>query len=107
MDSLQIIETRALKTATKAFGAHTGRIYSQLTDSPTTERIYISVPEGYKFLGNVNLVVNGVVGVTAIFDGSGLNASTVLNPYLFNASTANLPANTQYDFHIYSLVIKI
>lgn len=107
MASLHIIETRVLKTATKAFGAHTGRVYSQLTDNPTTDRIYVSIPEGYKFLGNVNLVVNGVVGVTAIFDGSDLNASTVLNPYLFNASTSNLPVSTKYDFHIYSLVISI
>ena len=106
MGNLKIIETRAVIQGTKNFGAHTGRSLSNVTDASTT-RVNVTVPEGYRFLGNVNLVVNGVPGIEAIFDGSNLNAATSLNPYLFNASTQNYTGPYNLDFHVYSLVISI
>ena len=106
MGNLKIIETRVVIEATKNFGAHTGRSLSNVTDASTT-RINVTVPTGYRFLGNVNLVVNGVPGIEAIFDGSNLNAATSLNPYLFNASSQNYISPYNLDFHIYSLVIPV
>lgn len=64
-----------------------------------------NVPTGYTLIGNVNITVNGQIGVSATFDGAQIASQSVI-PFVFNGSNNNISANSSYTFRLYSLCYK-
>lgn len=84
-----------------ALNAHSGSSLTGLGGTALTP----NAPTGYTFVGNVNIVLNGLIGVQATFDGD-QSVSQSVNPYIFNGSTSNLASGTGCTVRMYSLCCK-
>jgi hypothetical protein len=101
-DSVVITDRVVHVTFTKALNAHQGAKLLSLGGSALSPK----VPDGYTFVGNVNIALNGLIGVFALFDGANQYKATSVTPYVYNASDANYSAGSTCDVHLFSLCIK-
>lgn len=89
-------------SSTAALNAHNGATLTNLGGTALVP----NVPSGYTFLGNVNITLNGLVGVSAAFNGATQMTSQSVNPFIFNSSNNNISTGTSYTLRLYSLCYK-
>lgn len=99
---IKIIETTSSVTTTAVIAAHGGKSWTGIGGTA----IVPSVPSGYTFVGNVNVACNGLVGVSAAFDGNNQMTSQSVNPYMFNANTAQVNVGSTMTVRLYSVCVK-
>jgi hypothetical protein len=100
---ITIRETVITSTTIEDLPADTGKSWSALTGNPVS----VEVPDGYTLVGKVNVVINGLIGATASFDGVSQHTSITINPFIFNGrTTANYTAGMAATIRVYSLIVK-
>ena len=100
---VKVVETRKNFTTIKSLNSHSGRSLHELTG----EYIVPIIPEGYQFVGNVNVVLSGLVGVSANFDFEGdATNQTGVSPYIYNGSNNNISVENLFNVKLYSLCVK-
>lgn len=99
--SILVVERAINTVSTSALNAHSGKSLTALGGTALTP----NVPTGYTFIGNVNITVNGQVGVTATFDGTQATSQSVV-PFIFNGSNNNISAGANIMVRMYSLCYK-
>lgn len=97
-----VTETSVDVNITQGLNVGGGKAWTGLGGSA----IVPTVPSGYTFAGNVNVTVNGAVGVYATFDGNNQYNSRSVNPYISNASPNALSSGTRLNVRLYSLCYK-
>lgn len=97
-----ITETSVEANITQSLNAGGGKAWTGLGGSA----IAPNIPSGYTFVGNVNVTVNGAVGIYATFDGPNQYNSRSVNPYISNASPNVLSSGTRLNVRLYSLCYK-
>lgn len=99
--SILVVERAINIVSTSALNAHSGKSLTALGGTALTP----NVPTSYTFIGNVNITVNGQVGVTATFDGPQATSQSVV-PFIFNGSNNNIPVGANIMVRMYSLCYK-
>ena len=101
----ELVETERAYTfrTSRALGVNGGSSLTNLGGTVLTP----NVPSGFKLVGNVNLTVNGQIGILASFDGGGQYVSTSVNPYITNLTNSTLASGSSMTIRLYSICQRI
>lgn len=98
--TIQVTERTQTLTTTASLAGFAGAPWTSLGGV----KVPPNIPTGCVFVGNLGIVVNGSVGIFAIFDGVNQHHNLEVNPYIYNSTNTRLPVGTTLNLHMYSLV---